>query len=71
MCIRDSLGRVEQTDDQTLIDALWSPFMNLVFKGKKDPNIQVLKIIPEKITLHNKKNVDTIEIHLNAAKVTK
>lgn len=65
------LGRVEQSDDQSLIDSLWSPFMNVVFKGKKDPNIQVLKIIPETITLHNKKNIDTVEIHLNAAKVNR
>lgn len=44
-------GQVSITEDQSLIEHLWSPYMNAIFDGKDDPNITVLKIQPDTVTL--------------------
>ena len=57
-------GQVDITEDDSLIDHLWSTYMNLIFDGKDDPNIVVLRIKPEKLTLRNTKKKDVIELDL-------
>lgn len=52
------------TDDQSLIDHLWSPYMNVIFDGKEDPNILILKIQPEKVHLRNTKDDEVIDLDL-------
>lgn len=49
-------GKVSQTDNQELIEHLWSAGMNVFFDGKDDPNILVLKITPSKVSLRGTKN---------------
>lgn len=58
-------GQVSITDDQSLIDHLWSPYMNAIFDGKDDPNIVVLKILPDTVTLKGTKDSEMISIDLN------
>lgn len=57
-------GQVDITEDDSLIEHLWSAYMNLIFDGKDDPNIVVLRIKPEKLTLRNTKKKDIIELDL-------
>ena len=57
-------GQVVITEDDSLIEHLWSAYMNLIFDGKDDPNIVVLRIKPEKLTLRNTKKKDVIELDL-------
>ncbi|WP_035051315.1 pyridoxamine 5'-phosphate oxidase family protein [Carnobacterium pleistocenium] len=58
-------GQVSITDDQSLIEHLWSPYMNAIFDGKDDPNIVVLKILPDTVTLKGTKDSEMISIDLN------
>lgn len=58
-------GQVSITEDQSLIDHLWSPYMNVIFDGKDDPNIVVLKIQPDTVTLRGTKDSEVISIDLS------
>lgn len=58
-------GQVSITEDQSLIEHLWSPFMNAIFDGKDDPNITVLKIQPDTVTLRGTKDSEIISVDLN------
>lgn len=57
-------GEVSLTDDQSLIDHLWSPYMNAIFDGKDDPNILILQIKPSKVSLRNSKDDEVIDIDM-------
>ncbi len=39
--------------------------MNLIFDGKDDPNIVILKIQPDTVTLRGTKDTEVISIDLN------
>lgn len=58
-------GQVTITEDQSLIEHLWSPYMNLIFDGKDDPNIVILKIQPDTVTLRGTKDTEVISVDLN------
>ena len=58
-------GQVSITEDQALIEHLWSPYMKLIFDGKDDPNIVVLKIQPDTVTLRGTKDAEVLSIDLN------
>ncbi|WP_161879595.1 pyridoxamine 5'-phosphate oxidase family protein [Alkalibacterium sp. MB6] len=57
-------AKVSTTDDQALIEHLWSSYMNAIFEGKDDPNILILKITPEKISLRGTKNTEVESVDL-------
>ncbi|SFH63967.1 pyridoxamine 5'-phosphate oxidase family protein [Pisciglobus halotolerans] len=57
-------GKVSTTEDQSLIDHLWSSYMNLIFDGKDDPNILILEIKPEKVSLRGTKNNEVTAVDL-------
>lgn len=57
-------AKVSTTDDQALIEHLWSSYMNLIFEGKDDPNILILKIEPEKVSLRGTKNTEVESVDL-------
>ncbi|MDM5296967.1 pyridoxamine 5'-phosphate oxidase family protein [Bacillus pumilus] len=46
-------GTATLTDDQELIERLWSKDMEKWFKGKDDPNLVILKIEPTSIRYMN------------------
>ena len=58
-------GKTSLTDDQSLIEHLWSPYMNLIFDGKDDPNILILQIQPETVSLKGTKDAEVISIDLS------
>lgn len=58
-------GKLSLTDDQSLIDHLWSAYMNVIFDGKDDPNILILQLKPETARLRGTKNNDEIPIDLS------
>lgn len=47
-------GSVEIVTKQAQIDWLWQKQEQTHFESKDDPNLAVLRVIPEKITLHDK-----------------
>ena len=57
-------AKVSMTDNQSLIDHLWSSYMNAIFDGKDDPNILILKLTPEKVSLRGTKNTEVEAIEL-------
>lgn len=57
-------AKVSMTDNQSLIDHLWSSYMNAIFDGKDDPNILILKLTPEKVSLRGTKNTEVEPIDL-------
>ena len=57
-------AKVSMTDNQSLIDHLWSSYMNTIFDGKDDPNILILKLTPEKVSLRGTKNTEVESIDL-------
>ena len=57
-------AKVSMTDNQSLIDHLWSSYMNAIFDGKDDPNILILKLTPEKVSLRGTKNTEVEAIDL-------
>lgn len=57
-------AKVSMTDNQSLIDHLWSSYMNAIFDGKDDPNILILKLTPEKVSLRGTKNTEVESIDL-------
>ena len=57
-------AKISTTDDQSLIDHLWSAYMNVIFDGKDDPNILILQIKPEQIHLRNTKDDEVMKIDL-------
>ena len=57
-------AEVSMTDNQSLIDHLWSSYMNAIFDGKDDPNILILKLTPEKVSLRGTKNTEVESIDL-------
>lgn len=57
-------GQASITDDRSLIEHLWSPYMKLIFEGKDDPNIVVLKIQPDTVVLRGTKDPEVISIDL-------
>lgn len=60
----EMVGQVDITEDHSLIEHLWSPAMHLVFEGKEDPNIVVLRIKPKTVSLRNNKDDEVIELNL-------
>ena len=58
-------GELTLTEDQSLIEHLWSPYMNLIFDSKEDPNIIVLQLKPETVRLRGTKNDEFISINLS------
>lgn len=58
-------GKVDTTDDQSLIEHLWSPYMNVIFEGKDDPNILILRIKPDTVRLRNTKDDEVIDLDLD------
>ena len=57
-------AKVSMTDNQSLIAHLWSSYMNTIFDGKDDPNILILKLTPEKVSLRGTKNTEVESIDL-------
>ena len=53
---------VSLTQDQDLIDQAWNDYMDDTYKGKDDPNILVLKLTPQKVTLKLKKDDKSIPV---------
>jgi general stress protein 26 len=53
---------VSLTQDQDLIDRAWNDYMDDTYKGKDDPNILVLKLTPQKVTLKLKKDDESIPV---------
>ena len=58
-------GELTLTEDQSLIEHLWSPYMNLIFDSKEDSNIIVLQLKPETVRLRGTKNDELISINLS------
>ncbi|MEG0552996.1 MAG: pyridoxamine 5'-phosphate oxidase family protein [Carnobacterium sp.] len=58
-------GELTLTEDQSLIEHLWSPYMNIIFDGKEDPNIIVLQLKPETVKLRGTKHDEVISINLS------
>lgn len=57
-------AKVSMTDDHALIEHLWSSSMNVIFDGKEDPNILILKLTPEKVSLRGTKNTEVESVDL-------
>ncbi|MBX7000269.1 general stress protein [Bacillus aerophilus] len=57
-------GKATLTNDQELIDRLWSDEMEKWFKGKDDPNLVILKIDPTSIRYMNEGNRTPAELSL-------
>ncbi|MCM2989981.1 pyridoxamine 5'-phosphate oxidase family protein [Bacillus safensis] len=57
-------GIATLTDDQELIDRLWSDEMEKWFKGKDDPNLVILKIDPTSIRYMNEGSRTPAELSL-------
>lgn len=57
-------GTATLTDDQELIDRLWSKEMEKWFKGKDDPNLVILKIDPTSIRYMNEGSHTPVELSL-------
>jgi general stress protein 26 len=53
---------VSLTQDQDLIDQAWNDYMDDTYKGKDDPNILVLKLTPQKVTLKLKKDDKSVPV---------
>lgn len=53
---------VSLTQDQDLIDRAWNDYMDDTYKGKDDPNILVLKLTPQKVTLKLKKDDKSVPV---------
>ncbi|GAA0493361.1 pyridoxamine 5'-phosphate oxidase family protein [Alkalibacterium indicireducens] len=53
---------VSLTQDQDLIDRAWNDYMDDTYKGKDDPNILVLKLTPQKVTLKLKKDDKSVQV---------
>ncbi|SDK04230.1 pyridoxamine 5'-phosphate oxidase family protein [Alkalibacterium thalassium] len=53
---------VSMTQDPDLIDRAWNDYMDDTYKGKDDPNILVLKLTPQKVTLKLKKDDESIPV---------
>lgn len=47
---------VSESQDPELINRAWNDYMDESYTGKDDPNILVLKLNPDKVTLKEKKN---------------
>lgn len=58
-------GKLSLTEDQSLIEHLWSSYMNLIFDGKEDPNIMILQLKPDTVRLRGTKNDEVISIDLS------
>lgn len=52
------------TDNQDLIEHLWTAPMNAVFDGKDDPNILIVKLEPSKVSLRGTKNTEVESVDL-------
>ncbi|CEI80478.1 General stress protein 26 [Oceanobacillus oncorhynchi] len=55
-------AKVEVINDQETIDWLWETQDKTYFDSKNDPDLTVLKLIPEQIKIMNSDNFDTPEI---------
>ncbi|MFD1387185.1 pyridoxamine 5'-phosphate oxidase family protein [Oceanobacillus oncorhynchi subsp. oncorhynchi] len=55
-------AKVEVINDQETIDWLWETQDKAYFDSKNDPDLTVLKLIPEQIKIMNSDNFDTPEI---------
>jgi len=53
---------VSLTQDQDLIDRAWNDYMDDTYKGKDDPNVLVLKLTPQKVTLKLKKDDKSVPV---------
>ncbi|GAB2318776.1 pyridoxamine 5'-phosphate oxidase family protein [Alkalibacterium sp. s-m-22] len=53
---------VSLTQDQDLIDRVWNDYMDDTYKEKDDPNILVLKLAPQKVTLKLKKDDKSVPV---------
>lgn len=58
-------GELSITDDQSLIEHLWSSYMNAIFDSKEDPNIVVLQLKPATVKLKGTKNDEVISVNLS------
>ncbi|GGA73998.1 pyridoxamine 5'-phosphate oxidase family protein [Ornithinibacillus halotolerans] len=50
-------GRVQQSDSEEIKKKVWNPHLENWFSGPNDPNLLILEIIPEQISLMNKKDL--------------
>lgn len=57
-------GTVETVTDQKTIDWLWSSQDKTYFDDKDDPDLVVLKVIPENIRMMNDDDIDVTEIEV-------
>lgn len=57
-------GTVETVTDQKTIDWLWSSQDKTYFDDKDDPDLVVLKVIPENIRMLNDDDIDVTEIEV-------
>ena len=55
-------AKVEVINDQETIDWLWETQDKVYFDSKNDPDLTVLKLIPEQIKIMNSDNFDTPEV---------
>lgn len=55
---------VTLSEDNSLIEHLWNSAMNVIFDGKDDPNMMILKLTPKKVTLRGTKNAEVESVDL-------
>lgn len=53
---------VSLTQERDLIERAWNDYMDDTYKGKDDPNILVLKLTPQKVTLKLKKDDKSVKV---------
>lgn len=57
-------AEVSISENQSLIEHLWNPAMNAAFDGKDDPNILILKLTPNKVSVRGTKNAEVESVDL-------
>lgn len=57
-------AEVSLSEDDSLIEHLWSAPMNAVFEDKDDPNILILKMTPKNVSIRGTKNQEVESIDL-------
>ena len=57
-------AEVSVTEDKELIEKLWNPAMNAIFDGKDDPDILILKLVPNNVLVRGTKNSEVESVDL-------
>lgn len=59
------MGTVKVTDDESIKKKVWNDHMKPWFTGPDDPNLVILKVMPESMRLMNKKGEEPQDIEFN------